>query len=100
MSKKARIGAGLMVAVLAARSAHAAPLPGFSLTAQTPHFTFYTRDNQKVDSQKAEAYVTRIERLLGQTLEGRADYYRYTSAEQLAAGTGTYAAGVTFPATN
>ena len=89
-----------MVAALAAGSVQAAPLPGFSLTAQTPHFTFYTRDNQKVDSQKAEAYVTRIERLLGQTLEGRADYYRYTSPEQLAAGTGTYAAGVTFPATN
>jgi len=81
--------------VLAAAHLQAASLPGFVLTAQTEHFTFYSRDNQKVDAQKTERYLAEVERLLGQQVAGRAEYYRYATPQELAAGTGTYAAGVT-----
>jgi len=90
-----RTMAMLVAGVLAAANLQAAPLPGFVLTAQTQHFTFYSRDNQKVDSQKTERYLAQVEQLLGQQVEGRAEYYRYASAQELAAGTGTYAAGLT-----
>jgi hypothetical protein len=90
-----RTVATLAVTVLAAANLKAAPLPGFVLTAQTPHFSFYSRDNQKVDSQKTERYLAQVEQLLGQRVEGRAEYYRYATAQELAAGTGTYAAGLT-----
>jgi hypothetical protein len=87
--------ATLAAGLVAAANLHAAPLPGFVLTAQTQHFSFYSRDNQKVDSQKTERYLAQVEQLLGQQVEGRAEYYRYASAQELAAGTGTYAAGLT-----
>ena len=90
-----RTMAMLVAGVVAAANLQAAPLPGFVLTAQTQHFTFYSRDNQKVDSQKTERYLAQVEQLLGQQVEGRAEYYRYASAQELAAGTGTYAAGLT-----
>jgi hypothetical protein len=95
VSKIARTAAGLAVAVLAALNLEAAPLPGFVLTAQTQHFSFYSRDNQKVDAQKSEKYLTQVEQQLGQQVAGRAEYYRYATAQELAAGTGTYAAGLT-----
>jgi len=91
----ARTAAGVAVAVLAALNLQAAPLPGFVLTAQTEHFTFYSRDNQKVDAQKSEKYLAQVEQMLGQQVAGRAEYYRYATAQELAAGTGTYAAGLT-----
>ena len=87
--------ATLAVGIFAAANLQAAPLPGFVLTAQTQHFSFYSRDNQKVDSQKTERYLGQVEQLLGQQVEGRAEYYRYATAQELAAGTGTYAAGLT-----
>jgi len=87
--------ATLAAGLLAAANLQAAPLPGFVLTAQTQHFSFYSRDNQKVDSQKTERYLEQVEQLLGQQVEGRAEYYRYATAQELAAGTGTYAAGLT-----
>ena len=90
-----RTMATLAGALLAAANLQAAPLPGFVLTAQTQHFSFYSRDNQKVDAQKTEQYLAQVEQLLGQQVEGRAEYYRYASAQELAAGTGTYAAGLT-----
>jgi hypothetical protein len=90
-----RTAAGLAVAVLTALNLEAAPLPGFVLTAQTQHFSFYSRDNQKVDAQKSEKYLTQVEQQLGQQVAGRAEYYRYATAQELAAGTGTYAAGLT-----
>ncbi|PYQ11887.1 MAG: hypothetical protein DMF80_20365 [Acidobacteria bacterium] len=82
--------------LLAAMNLQAAPLPGFVLSAQTEHFSFYSRDHQKVDAQKTERYLAQIEQLLGQQVPGRAEYYRYATAQELAAGTGTYAAGLTF----
>ena len=85
----------LAAGVLAAATLQAAPLPGFVLAAQTQHFSFYSRDNQKVDAQKTERYLTQVEQLLGQQVTGRAEYYRYATAQELAAGTGTYAAGLT-----
>src|SRR5262245_49841562 len=83
-------------AVLAGVSLQAGPLPGFALTAQTPHFSFYSRDRQKVDAEKSERYLEQVEQLLGEQVHGRAEYYRYGTAQELAAGTGTYASGVTF----
>jgi hypothetical protein len=95
VSKVTRTMTTLAAGLVAAANLQAAPLPGFVLTAQTQHFSFYSRDNQKVDSQKTERYLAQVEQLLGQQVEGRAEYYRYASAQELAAGTGTYAAGLT-----
>jgi len=94
--QKARIAAGIVGTLLAAGVVEGAPLAGFVLTAQTQHFTFYSRDNRKIDARRTETYLLQVERLLGQRLSGRADYYRYSSAEELAAGTGTYATGLTY----
>jgi hypothetical protein len=90
-----RTVAGLAVAVLAALNLEAGSLPGFVLTAQTQHFSFYSRDNQKVEAEKSEKYLAQVEKMLGQQVAGRAEYYRYGTAQELAAGTGTYAAGLT-----
>ena len=76
----------------------AAPLPGFVLAAQTTHFSFYSR-GEKVEAAKVERSVDRIEKALGEKLSGHAEYYRYSSPQELQAGTGHYAAGVTFPET-
>jgi hypothetical protein len=86
----------LVGATLAAASAQASPLPGFALKAQTEHFSFYSRGNQKIDAAKSEQYLSQIQSLLGQRVSGRAEYYRYETPQELAAGTGTYAEGVTF----
>jgi hypothetical protein len=43
--------------------------------------------------------VAEFEKVLGQTLTHKANYYRYSTAQEVAAGTGYYAAGVTFAAT-
>lgn len=91
----ARTAAGLAVAVLGALNLEAGSLPGFVLTAQTQHFSFYSRDNQKVEAEKSERYLAQVEQMLGQQIAGRAEYYRYATAQELAAGTGTYAAGLT-----
>lgn len=88
--------AGLTVAAILASAAGAsAALPGFTLAARTPRVSFYSR-GQKVDVAKVEASLTRIEAALGTRLAGHASYYRYESAQEVAAGTGHYAAGVTF----
>lgn len=75
--------------------ASAAPLPGFVLAAQSTHFSFYSR-GEKVEAAKVERSVDRIEKALGQKMSGHAEYYRYGSPQELQAGTGHYAAGVTF----
>jgi hypothetical protein len=85
--------------VLSAASTQAAPL-GFALKAETPHFSFYARDNQKVDAARSEAYLHKVEQMLGARFEGHAEYFRYSTPEQLAARTGTYGAGVTLAAEN
>ena len=83
-------------AVMAAANLQAAPLPGFVLKAETEHFAFYSRGNEKVDAAKSERYLARVEAMLGQDVSGRAEYYRYANPQEVAAGTGTYAEGVTF----
>jgi hypothetical protein len=84
---------------LTAAAGFSAPLPGFVLTGQTAHFSFYSR-GEKVDMAKVEKRMGELEKLFGQQLTGRANYYRYATAQEVAAGTGHYAAGVTFAAAN
>jgi hypothetical protein len=84
---------------LAASFGFAAPLPGFVLAGQTAHFSFYSR-GERVDTAKVEKRVGELERLFGQPLTGQASYYRYSTAQEVAAGTGHYAAGVTLYETN
>ena len=84
-----------MLSLALGTAAEAAPLPGFSLAAQTPRFTFYTR-GESVDAAKVERTVSRLEETLGARFEGRAEYYRYATPQEVAAGTGHYAEGVTF----
>jgi hypothetical protein len=82
---------------LLAPALQAAPLPGFVLAAETAHFSFYSRGGERVDAQKVEQRTSELEKMFGQTVK-HADYYRYASAQEVAAGTGQYAAGVTFAA--
>src|SRR5687768_1161214 len=94
MRNNARLAGFTVAAVLSATQVQAA-LPGFTLAARTPRVSFYSR-GQKVDVAKVEASLTRIESELGTRLAGHASYYRYGTAQEVAAGTGYYAAGVTF----
>ena len=89
--------AGLTIAAVlgSGLTASAASLPGFSLAARTPRVSYYSR-GQKVDVARVEESLTRIESSLGTRLAGQASYYRYASAQEIAAGTGHYADGVTF----
>lgn len=93
---KTKIAALATVIAAAATSAQAAALPGFSLAADTARVAFYTR-GEKVDVKGVQASLRRIESELGQALRAKASYYRYGSPQELAAGTGFYASGVTFP---
>lgn len=93
MRKTVTLAMLTLVAVVGARPA--AALPGFTLAATTPRISFYTR-GAAVDVAGIEASLTRIEGTLATHLTGRASYYRYSSAQEVAAGTGHYAAGVTF----
>ena len=93
MRKTVTLAMLTLVTVVGSRPA--AALPGFTLAATTPRVTFYTR-GQAVDVAGIEASLTRIEGTLATRLSGRASYYRYSSAQEVAAGTGHYAAGVTF----
>ena len=96
MSARTQTAATLALGILASTALYAAPLPGFALTAQTEHFSFYTRSKQAVEAQKTEQYVAKVEELLGERLSGRADYYRYGSAEEIQFATGQYSAGLTY----
>jgi hypothetical protein len=95
MSKRALIATAVMATLLPATAIQAAPLPGFTLAGQTPRLSVYTRGG-KVDAKRIDATVARLEQTLGHKLSGPAEYYRYGSAQEVAAGTGHYAAGVTF----
>ena len=96
MRKMASTVAMVVGAAMAASSVQAGSLPGFVLKAQTEHFSFYARTNQKIDAEKSEKYLAQVQNLLGQRVAGRAEYYRYENPQEIAAGTGTYAEGVTF----
>jgi hypothetical protein len=87
--------AQVTLSLMAACSAAASPLPGFVLAAQTARFSFYTQ-GPKVEAEKNEKYLAKVEQLLGQHFEGHADYYRYESPSDVAATTGSYAQGVTY----
>ena len=66
VSNASRIAAVGTAVLLASVSAVAAPLPGFVLKAQTPHFSFYARQGEKVDAERSERYLTQVQTLLGQ----------------------------------
>jgi hypothetical protein len=73
------------------------PLPGYVQIAQTQHFTFYAfpKSGLKVEAEKSERFLARIEELLGHRVEGRCPYYRHELAEDVAIYSGTYAPGAT-----
>src|SRR5258708_25582933 len=97
MSARTQTAATLALGILASTALYAAPLPGFALTAQTEHFSFYTRSKQAVEAQKTEQYVAKVEELLGERLSGRADYYRYVSAQEIPFAPRPYPPGPTYP---
>jgi hypothetical protein len=78
--------------------ASAAPLPGFVLAGQTAHFSFFSR-GERIETAKVERRVSELEKIFGAPLARHANYYRYASAQEVAAGTGFYASGVTFAQT-
>ena len=96
MSKAARIATAAASLMVVAGAAVAAPAPGFSLAAQTPRFSFYSR-GAKVDADKSERYLAKVEQVLGARFDGHAEYYRYESPSEVAVATGNYAEGVTLP---
>jgi hypothetical protein len=75
----------------------AAPLPGFSLRAESAHFLFYSKDRGKIDPARSERQLDQVARLLGAPEPGRTDYYSYGSAGDVAAVIGTYAEGMAYP---
>ena len=89
------IRAAAAAIVLAAESAAAAGLPGFVLTARTERGTYYSHASARPDVGRIEAFVKRLESQLGTPAPPTARYYLYEDVQQLTAGTGLYAAGVT-----
>jgi hypothetical protein len=75
----------------------AAPLRGFSLRAESAHFSFYSKDRVKIDPARSEKQLAHVARLLGAPKPGRTDYYWYGSAGDVAAVVGTYAEGMAYP---
>jgi hypothetical protein len=94
---KRAVGTIGLLSVLGATSASAAPLAGFSLRAETRNFQFFSRTDGRVDVRGPEAQLARVEAALGQKISARVDYYLYDRAEDIAATTGRYAGGLTFP---
>jgi hypothetical protein len=95
MKMPALAAAVMMVAVA---SVEAAPLPGFAPVAQSEHFTFYGRSqSEKVDVSGSEKVLRRIAELLGQTEVPRSEMFLHETAGDVAAVTGLYAGGVTYP---
>jgi len=95
MSKVATIAQATLSLMVAAATLSAAPMPGFTLAAQTARFSFYTK-GAKVEAEKSEQYLAKVEAMLGAKFDGHADYYRYASTTELAVATGAYAEGVTY----
>jgi hypothetical protein len=87
------VAAGLLALAVPGR---AASLPGFVLTARTERASYYAHGSARPDVRRIEAYVKELEAQLGATAP-ESEYYLYGSPEEMAAGTGHYAAGVTFP---
>jgi hypothetical protein len=93
---KRAIGTLGLLSLVAASSASAAPL-AFVLRAKTSNFAFFSRTEARVDVRKPEAQLARVEAALGQKISARVDYYLYDRAEDIAAATGQYAGGLTYP---
>lgn len=77
---------GLAVAILAA-SIPLGPATegrGFSLSAETRNFAFYTRDDLKVDAARSQRFLDDTARRLGVRVQGRRPYFRYRWTEELA----------------
>ena len=72
MSKVATIAQATLSLMVAAATLTAAPVPGFTLAAQTARFSFYTK-GAKVDAEKSEQYLTKLEQMLGAKFDGHAD---------------------------
>jgi hypothetical protein len=90
-----QMGCALLCGTLATAPAWAEPPRGFQLAAQTRNFLFYSRHGEPIDVHEVERSLWKVQRLLGQELGGRAEYYRYGSTQEVAADIGPYAAGVT-----
>ena len=95
MRTSLRSGSALLCGLLAAVPAWAEPSRGFQLAARTPHFLFYSRNGEPIDVHEVERSLWKVQRLLGQELPGRAEYYRYGTPQEVAADLGEYATGVT-----
>ena len=96
MRTSLRSGSALLCGLLAAVPAWAEPPSrGFQLAARTPHFLFYSRNGEPIDVHEVERSLWKVQRLLGQELSGRAEYYRYGTPQEVAADLGEYATGVT-----
>jgi len=88
----------LGLATLLSSPALAAPsLAGFSLRAKTSRFAFYSRGDARFNVERPETQLARVESLLGHKVSGTVEYYHYDRAEDIAAATGRYAGGLTFP---
>jgi hypothetical protein len=90
------VAAAVVAVLVGSGTASAAALPGFVLTASTERVRYYSR-GERIDVRGVETALARIEGTLGTRLASPAAYYRYASAEEVAAGTGHRAAGVTLP---
>ena len=99
MKWRARIGA-VVLTVLSTNPASlwAAPLPGFVLRSETARVSTYAREGQRVEAQKIERYLVRMEELLGQRVPEHVRYYRYELPQEIAAATGRFADGVAYTA--
>jgi hypothetical protein len=93
---KSAVGTVALLGLLST-SALAGPLPGFSLRAESLNFAFFSRNDARIDVRQSEAQLARVESALGQRVLGRVDYYVHERPEDIAAATGRYAGGLTFP---
>jgi hypothetical protein len=94
---KRAVGTVGLLSLLGATPAFAAPLAGFALRAETHNFSFFSRGDARVDVRRPEEQLARVEAALGHRLSAHVDYYIYDRAEDIAATTGRYAGGLTFP---
>jgi hypothetical protein len=96
-SLKTRFALLGLAASLAAPALAAPPAGGFALRAKTSRIAFYARGDARVNVQKSEEHLARVESLLGQKVSGPVELYHYERPEDIAAATGRYAGGLTFP---
>lgn len=91
---------GLWILAIAAGAGVGSLPTGLVWTGETRYFTFYASPDQQTDAAACERYAAELVRMFGQRDLKRARYYRYRDAQELAARTGTYAAGLTYSDAN